>query len=490
MSLNTFIKNARDIMRGDAGINGDAQRIEQLTWMLFLKIYDAKESNWELYDSTYESIIPENLRWRNWATDYKDGQSLTGQKLLDFLSNELFPQLKRIPVSASTPMRQAIVPSVFEDANQYMKDGVLIRQLVNLIDEIDFDDYEESHAFGLIYESLLKELQSAGSSGEFYTPRAVTDFMVKVSAPTLDDTIADFAAGTGGFLVSALRALQDQVESVEDRECYQHIVYGVEKKPMPYLLGCTNLLLNGIESPAYFHGNSLERNVRDYKESEKFSLILMNPPYGGAEQASVQANFPANLRSSETADLFMTLIMYRLKRNGRAAVVLPDGLLFGTDRAKTEIKKKLLEEFNLHTIVRLPGSVFAPYTPIATNILFFDNTGSTNKTWFYRMDLPKGYKAFSKTKPIELKHFDDCWEWWHNRTEIADEGGTFKAKVFTSQELIDLNYNLDQCGYPKETQEILSPEETIANYKKRRAELDKAIDEKIAQIEALLEVKA
>lgn len=490
MSLNTFIKSARDIMRGDAGINGDAQRIEQLTWMLFLKVYDAKETNWELYEPDYTSIIPEPFRWRNWATDHKDGQALTGEGLLDFLGNELFPTLKKLPIGKNTPMRQAIVPGVFEDANQYMKDGVLIRQLVNLIDYIDFDDYEESHAFGLIYETLLKELQSAGSSGEFYTPRAVTDFMVKATQPTLDDTIADFAAGTGGFLISALRALQPQVQSVEDRAHYQNIIYGVEKKPMPYLLGVTNLLLNGIESPNYLHGNSLERNVREYKESEKFSLILMNPPYGGKEQESVQANFPATLRSSETVDLFMTLIMYRLKRDGRAAVVLPDGLLFGSDRAKVEIKKKLLAEFNLHTIVRLPGSVFAPYTSIATNLLFFDNTGPTETTWFYRVDLPEGYKAFSKTKPMELKHFDDCWAWWQDRTDITDEGGTYKAKAFTAQELIDQGYNLDQCGYPKEVQEILSPEETIANYKKRRAELDAAIDEKIAQIEALLAVKA
>ncbi|MDO5727996.1 MAG: class I SAM-dependent DNA methyltransferase [Actinomycetaceae bacterium] len=489
MSLNSFISASRNIMRGDAGINGDAQRIEQLTWLLFLKVYDVKESNWEVYEAEYHSIIPEYLRWRNWAVDNKDGHARTGQQLLDFLNTELFPTLKQLPVTQTTSLRKAIVRDVFEDANQYMKDGVLIRQLVNLIDDIDFDDYNESHAFGLIYETLLKQLQSAGSSGEFYTPRAVTDFIVKATKPTLDDSIADFAAGTGGFLTSALRYLETQVETVEDRQKYQASVHGIEKKPMPYLLGVTNLLLNGIDAPNYFHGNSLERNVREYKESEKYSLVLMNPPYGGTEQDSIQSNFPVALRSSETADLFVSLIMYRLKRGGRAGVVLPDGLLFGSDRAKVEIKKKLLTEFNLHTIIRLPGSVFAPYTSIATNLLFFSHSGPTKHTWFYRVDLPEGYKAFSKTRPMELTHFDDCWAWWNDRHEIKDEGGTYKARAFTASELTKLSYNFDQCGYPKEVEEILSPQDTITNYKTRRATLDAAIDAKIAQIEALLAVK-
>lgn len=487
MSLSSFISASRNIMRGDSGINGDAQRIEQLTWMLFLKVYDAKEEQWELEEDSYVSFIPEELRWRNWATDHKDGRSLTGDSLLEFVNSELFPRLKRLPVDSKTPMRRAIVRAVFDDANQYMKDGVLVRQLVNLVDSIDFNSYEERHAFGEIYETLLKDLQSAGSAGEFYTPRAVTDFMVRATQPTLGESIADFAAGTGGFLTSALKHLDSQVQTIEDRELYRTAVHGVEKKPMPYLLGVTNLLLHDVDSPDYFHGNSLVRNVREFKETEKFDLILMNPPYGGTEQEAVQTNFPANLRSSETADLFMSLIMYRLKRGGRAAVVLPDGLLFGTDRAKAEIKKKLLNEFNLHTIVRLPGSVFAPYTSITTNLLFFDNTGSTERTWFYRVDLPERYKAFSKTKPMKLAHFDDCWDWWHNRQELLDEdGNSRKAACFTREELEAAGYNLDQCGYPQKVEEVLSPEETIANYRKRRAELDQAIDRQIALIEQIL----
>lgn len=487
MGLNSFISTSRNIMRGDAGINGDAQRIEQLTWMLFLKVYDAKEQDWAALEDNYTSIIPAHLRWGAWAVDHKDGQALTSEKLLDFVNNELFPTLKTLPITPKTPIRKAIVRSVFEDANQYMKDGVLIRQLVNLVDSINFDDYNESHSFGEIYETLLKDLQSAGSSGEFYTPRAVTDFMVKATNPTLEDNIADFAAGTGGFLTSSLKHLETQIETVNDRQRYNEIVFGIEKKPMPYLLGVTNLLLHDVSSPSFYHGNSLTRNVREYKDHEKFSLILMNPPYGGTEQKTIQTNFPAALRSSETADLFIALIMYRLKAGGRAAVVLPDGLLFGSDRAKTEIKKKLLGEFNLHTIIRLPGSVFSPYTSIATNLLFFDNTGTTEQTWFYRVDLPEGYKAFSKTRPMQLEHFDECWQWWNNRTEIKDANGeTYKARAYSAQQLADLGYNLDQCGYPQETEEILTPEETIARYKKRRAELDAAIDEQIALIEQIL----
>lgn len=474
-------------MRGDAGINGDAQRIEQLTWLLFLKVYDAQEANWEVLEDDYTSIIPDNLRWRTWAVDEKDGTALTGQSLIDFLNNELFPGLKQLPVTAATPLRKSIVRSVFEDANQYMKDGVLIRQLVNLVDGIDFDSYEERHTFGDIYERLLKDLQSAGSAGEFYTPRAVTDFIVRAIDPQLGEEIADFAAGTGGFLTSSLHHLEKQVESVEDREAYNTSVFGIEKKPLPYLLGITNLLLNGVASPQYFHGNSLERNVRDYKESEKFDVIIMNPPYGGKEQDSIQTNFPTALRSSETADLFMTLIMYRLKKNGRAAVVLPDSLLFSTDRAKVEIKKKLLGEFNLHTVIRLPNGVFSPYTGIRTNILFFDNTGPTQETWFYRVDLPEGYDSFSKSRPLELKHFDDCWTWWNNRTEIADDvKGSFKAKAFTHDEIVSSGYNLALCGYPRDVVEILPPAEALAQYKSRRTELDAQIARKIELIEQLL----
>ncbi|MDX9692228.1 MAG: class I SAM-dependent DNA methyltransferase [Acholeplasmataceae bacterium] len=491
MSLNGFVKSIQNIMRGDSGINGDAQRIEQMTSLLFLKVYDAKEEEWEFHDDNYVSIIPEKLRWRNWAVDKKDGKAMTGQELLDFVNNELFPTLKNIPVDIDTPMKNRIVRAVFEDANQYMKDGVLLRKVINEIDEIDFEVYEERHAFGEIYETILKSLQSAGNAGEFYTPRAVTDFMVKMIDPKLGDSIADFACGTGGFLTSALKVLENQVKTVEDRVKYNQSVFGIEKKPLPYLLAITNMLIHDIDSPKIIHGNSLERNVREYRDHEKFDVVLMNPPYGGTESEVVKSNFPADLRSSETADLFMSLIMYRLNQNGRAAVVIPDGFLFGTDNAKSSIKKKLLEEFNLHTVVRMPASVFSPYTSITTNILFFDKTKVTDSVWFYRVDMPEGYKHFSKTKPMKIEHFDECVQWWNNRVEIKDsDTDTFKAKEFKISEISDRLYDMDLCGYSTVEEEVLSPAETIQLFHEKRDSLNAKIDRRLKEIEELLGIKS
>jgi type I restriction enzyme M protein len=487
MSLNGFVKNIQNIMRGDSGINGDAQRIEQMTSLLFLKVYDSKEEIWEFHNERYESIIPEKLRWRNWAVDKKDGKAKTGQELLDFVNTELFPTLKNLQIKIDAPIKNRIVRAVFEDTNQYMKDGVLLRKVINEIDDIDFEEHNDRHAFGEIYETILKSLQSAGNAGEFYTPRAVTDFMVKMIEPKLGESIADFACGTGGFLTSALKVIEEQVITLEDREKYIQSVYGVEKKPLPYLLAITNMLIHGIDSPKIINGNSLERNVRDYKEDEKFDLILMNPPYGGTESDIVKNNFPADLRSSETADLFMSLIMYRLKQNGRAAVIIPDGFLFGTDNSKVAIKKKLIEEYNLHTIVRLPSSVFSPYTSINTNILFFDKTKPTENIWFYRLDMPLGYKHFSKTKPMKIEHFDHCIKWWKNRVEIKDlETDTFKAKEFSFHEISNKLYDLDLCGYPTFEEEILSPFETIQDFHEKRNSLSKKIDTLILEIEKML----
>ena len=484
-NLSTFVKRLRDIMRNDAGINGDAQRIEQIAWMLFLKVYDAKEQDWEFDDEDYTSIIPEECRWSSWAHD-ETGKGMTGDKLLDFVNNTLFPTLKRLPVDATTPIKQAIVQTTFADANNYMKDGVLLRQVINIIDELDLGDYEESHAFGEIYESILKELQSAGSAGEFYTPRAVTDFMAKMICPQVGETMADFACGTGGFMVSWLQELQKQIKSTADAKKYGESIYGIEKKQFPYMLCITNLLLHGLDVPRVYHDNSLLKDVLDYTEDDQFDVILMNPPYGGSEKADVKNHFPDDLASSETADLFMSVIMYRLKEGGRAAVVLPDGFLFGTDNAKLSIKKKLLSEFNLHTVIRLPGSVFSPYTSITTNILFFDRTGPTEKTWFYRLDMPEGYKHFSKTKPMKLEHFAPAEALWESRPDL-EEDGFFKAKTFTAKELSeDLGYNLDQCGYPHEEEEILDPLDLIQRYQEERASLNAEIDRVLAEITAKL----
>ncbi|MCW0121219.1 MULTISPECIES: class I SAM-dependent DNA methyltransferase [Bacillus] len=486
MAISNFVKRIQAVMRNDSGVNGDAQRIEQIVWILFLKIYDAKEEAWELYDDNYQSIIPEGLKWRDWAVDLKDGEALTGDALLDFVNNELFPALKNIEIDEETPMSQIIVKSAFEDANNYQKDGVLLRQVINIIDEIDFTEYKERHEFGTIYESFLKDLQSAGNAGEFYTPRAVTDFMVEVVKPVLGEKVADFACGTGGFLTSALSALEKQVgNSLENREIYNKSVYGIEKKALPHMLCVTNMLIHDIDDPAILHDNALEIDYKELRKMEPFDVILMNPPYGGSEKESVKVNFPQELRSSETADLFMNVIMYRLKNNGRAAVIIPDGFLFGTDSAKFNIKKKLFSEFNVHTVVRMPHSVFAPYTSIRTNIIFFDNTKPTKETWFYRLDMPEGYKNFSKTRPMKLEHFNEALAWWENREEIEVDGHP-KAKKYTIEEIENYSYNIDVCGFPHEEEVILEPMDLIQQYQEKRAAINAEIDHVLEQITSML----
>lgn len=485
-NLSGFVKRLRDIMRNDAGINGDAQRIEQIAWMLFLKVYDEKEKDWEMDEDDYVSIIPEECRWINWAHDDKSGKAITGDKLLDFVNNTLFPTLKNLPVSKDTPIKKAIVQTTFEDANNYMKDGVLLRQVINIIDDLDLSDYEESHAFGEIYESILKELQSAGSAGEFYTPRAVTDFMAKMIQPKIGEKMADFACGTGGFLTSWLKELDSRINDTSDRQEYNNSIYGIEKKQFPYMLCITNMLLHDIDVPKVYHDNSLTNDLLDYTEKDRFDVILMNPPYGGSEKADVKGHFPDDLASSETADLFMAVILYRLKENGRAAVILPDGFLFGTDNAKINIKKKLLNDFNLHTVVRMPSSVFAPYTSITTNILFFDRTHPTEETWFYRLDMPAEYKHFSKTKPMRLDHFDPVVEWWNDRKPITVDGFD-KAKKYTADQLRnEFGYNLDLCGYPHIEEEILNPMDLIQRYQEERASLNAEIDRVLDEITSLL----
>ncbi len=477
MNIGTMIKRLQDIMRQDAGVNGDAQRIEQIVWMLFLKLYDAKESEWEILEDDYRSIIPEKYRWRNWAPDNKDGKAMTGDELSNFIIN-LFNALKELEINETTPIRGRIVREVFEDLNNYMKDGVLIRQVVNVLNEIDLTDFQTRHAFNEIYETILKDLQSAGKSGEFYTPRAVTDFVVKMVDPKIGESVADFACGTGGFLVSALNHMKESAEDTSSNEELKKSFYGVEKKSLPYLLCTTNMLLHDINEPNIIRGNSLERNVRDYEENDKFDIILMNPPYGGTEKKSIQQNFPTELRDSETADLFIVEILYRLKENGKVGIVLPDGFLASVDSTKVAIKKKLMEECKLHTIVRLPGSIFAPYTPIATNLLFFDKTGSTDGIWYYRMDLPKDYKAFSKTKPVELKHFNDVINWWDNRKDIKDEINSdddntyWKSKYIPMDEIINNGYNLEYCNYPVKIEKVLNPKDTINTFIDERESLE------------------
>lgn len=501
MAVNNIVKRIQNIMRQDAGVNGDAQRIEQMTWMFFLKVYDTQEETWEYKacreGKTYVSIIPEELRWRNWAVDEKDGKALTGDALLSLVNDRLFPTLKNIEATRETPRSKAIVKDVFEDINQYMKNGTLLRQVINVINEIEFDDAQDRHLFGDIYEGILKDLQSAGNAGEFYTPRALTDFIVEMLHPRLGETFGDFTSGTGGFLTSALKYLEPQIKTAEDGKLYQNAVMGQEWKPLPYLLSITNLLLHDVEAPNIRHCDSLATKVTDFTGKDKVDVIGMNPPYGGSTEASVKSNFPMEMRSSETADLFMVLIMYRLKAGGRAGVIVPDGFLFGTDGAKLAIKTKMLKDFNLHTIIRLPGSIFSPYTSIATNILFFDNERaedapegySTKGTWFYRLDMPEGYKHFSKTKSMKLEHCNPIKEWWNDRKEIIIDDGNERSRYFSVEELIANDCNFDLCKFPKDEEEILPPAELLADYYKKRKALDHEIDKTLAEIQRILGIE-
>ena len=337
-------------------------------------------------------------------------------------------------------------------------------------------------------------MQSAGTAGEFYTPRALTDFMAEIIRPRVGEQVADFACGTGGFLTSWLKMLDREVHTAEDREAYARSIYGIEKKQFPYMLCVTNMLLHDIDSPHVYHDNSLTKDVLNYTDDDRFDVILMNPPYGGNEKNEVKRHFPADLSSSETADLFMVVIMYRLARQGRAAVILPDGFLFGTDGAKLAIKERLLREFNLHTIIRLPGSIFSPYTSIATNILFFNNEVaegaaegfSTRATWFYRLDMPEGYKHFSKTKPMLSAHCQPIRDWWNNR-QVLDNGE--KSRSFTAQELLELQCNFDQCKFPKDEEEVLRPAELLQQYHAQRSALDAKIDQTLADIQQMLGIE-
>jgi len=434
MSISAIIKSVQDIMRQDAGVDGDAQRISQLVWMIFLKVFDAKEQEWELiYGKDYKPIVPEGLRWRDWA---ENDEGMTGDELLDFVNNKLFKELKELQVDETSDLKKFVVKSVFEDSYNYMKSGTLMRQVINKLNEIDFTTQKDRHLFNDIYESILRDLQSAGNAGEYYTPRPVTQFMVDMVNPQLGEKVLDFACGTGGFLVCALEHLRNQVKNIEDNRLLPESILGIEKKPLPYLLAVTNLILHDIDVPKIKHDNSLTRSLRDIKAEDKVDIILTNPPFGGIEEDGILINFPKQFQTKETADLFMVLLMYLLKDTGRAAIVLPDGFLFG-EGVKTTIKEKLLEEFNLHTIVRLPNGVFSPYTDINTNLLFVEKGRPTKEIWYFEHPLPKGYKKYTKTKPIRYEEFELEKQWWNNRVE-----NEYAWKV-SIEEIKKRNYNLD-----------------------------------------------
>ncbi|MDD4296820.1 MAG: class I SAM-dependent DNA methyltransferase [Ruminiclostridium sp.] len=430
MNIESIIKSVQNIMRQDEGVDGDAQRISQLVWMLFLKVFDDKEEEWS-YENGYINTIPVGLRWRDWAAD---DEGITGDALLDFINNKLFKELKELPIDENH--KRLIVKAVFEDSYNYMKSGVLIRQVVNKLNEIDFNRRQDRHLFNDIYEKILKDLQNAGNAGEFYTPRPVTQFIVDMIDPKLGEKILDPACGTGGFLICALEHLKNQAKTGKDIMLLQESLFGTEKKPLPHLLAITNLVLHDIDKPHIRRGNSLTRNVRDYRPSEKVDIIITNPPFGGIEEDGVQSNVPAMFSTKETADLFLVLIMHILKDRGRCGIVLPDGFLFG-EGVKTRIKEKLLTEFDLHTIVRLPKGVFSPYTDINTNLLFFSKGRPTTEVWFYELPLPDTFKKYTKTKPINIEEFNALKSWWNDRME-----NDFAWKV-SLDEIQDRNYNLD-----------------------------------------------
>ena len=410
MSITTNIKAIRDIMRKDTGVDGDAQRISQMVWMLFMKIFSDKEEEWEITIDNYESPLGERFKWDSWAAD---DEGLTGDQLMNFINNELFPALKELDITLNPQAK--IIRSVFEDTYNYMKNGTLFRQVINEINKIDFNNTQERHLFNDIYETILKELQSDGSSGEYYTPRAVTQFMVDITNPQLGETILDPACGTGGFLTCSIEHLREQVLTPDQRKVFQNSINGVEKKPLPHLLCTTNLMLHGFDEPAVKRDNLLSKPYSDWGSKDKIDIVLTNPPFGGVEEDGTETNFPQKFRTKETADLFLALIIRLLKDGGRCAVVLPEGTLFG-EGVKTRIKEELLERCNLHTIVRLPNGVFNPYTGIKTNLLFFEKGTPTKDIWYFEHPYPAGVKSYNKGKPINIKEFDLEKAWWADRT--------------------------------------------------------------------------
>lgn len=467
MITSGFIKSIQDIMRKDRGIGtGDVVRqLDQLIWMIFLKAFDDIEKQKRFIDSSYQQAIPEQYRWSTWAAAE---EGITGDKLLDFINNDLMIALRDLPAHSNT----AIVRIAFEESHNYMKDGTLLRQVINKINSINFNSSDDRHTFNDLYETLLSSLQSAGDAGEYYTPRAVTQFVTEMVAPKLGESVLDPACGTGGFLSSAIDILHDQAKTPEDMELVEQSIHGVEKMQLPYSLCVVNMMLHGIENPVNVrYDNTLSKPLVSYGPKDYVDTIIANPPFGGQEVDGIEKNFPTAFRTRETADLFLVLMIRLLKDGGRAGIVLPDGTLFG-EGVKTRIKEHLLEECNLHTIVRLPKTVFAPYTSIATNLLFFTKGTPTKDIWYYEHCLPKGVKAYNKTKPINVKEFEPLKSWWVNRTE------TEQAWKVSIDDIKKRGYNLDIKNPNIVEADELNPEEVLESYRNQQAEV-KAILEQI-----------
>jgi type I restriction enzyme M protein len=438
MPIDNLVKSVQNIMWKDEGVAGDGQRIEQIVWMLFLKLLDDQERFYELRDTKYKSPVPESLRWRNWAGN---PEGITGDELLEFVNTKLFPGLKGLKVAAAD-RRALLVRSAFEDAYNYMKSGTLIRQVVNRINEVDFNKSSDRYLLNDIYEKLLKDLQGAGKYGEFYTPRPLTEFVVEMVNPKPGNIVLDPACGTGGFLVNTIEHIQKSIKNQADKKKLHDSIRGVEIKSLPHLLAITNLILHGVEIPDNVRRDDmLARPLTEYGPKDRVDVIVANPPFGASVKDGTEKNFPSEFRTKETADLFLVLFMHLLKPNGRAGVVLPDGTLFG-EGVKTKIKEKLLAECNVHTIVRLPQGVFSPYAGVNTNLVFFEKGTPTKDIWYYEMPLPEGLRQYSKGTPIRSEEFEPVKKWWGGEKRVARKASPSAWKV-SLEEIKKRDYNLD-----------------------------------------------
>jgi len=471
-NVGAIVNSIRNIMRNESGggISGDAQRLEQLGWMLFLKIIDDKDQELEILRDDYVSVIPPKFQWRNWASN-KEG--ITGDELLKFIDsyekeNEgLFETLKNLH-NTKNDKRASIVREVFESSNNYMKSGYGMRKVINKLNEIDFNNSEDKHIFGTIYESILIELRDAGNKGEFYTPRAVTQLMTLMTDPKLGDKVLDPAAGTGGFLTAAIEHVREKyVNTVEDEHILQKSITGWEYKPVPFVLGLTNLILHEIDVPDYHYMDSLKTEYNNISRKDQVNVILANPPFGASISEGVESNFPLNYRTKESADLFLVLMLKLLKEKGKCAIVLPDGSITG-DGIKARIREKLLKDANLHTIVKLPKSTFFPAT-VDTNLLFFEKGSPTKEIWYYEHKLPKGQKSYSKTKSIQFEEFEPLIEWWHNRKE---SNNSWKVSI---NDLV--NWDLNVPNPYEEAKKKINTANEFAKYKELNTGLKNVLSE-------------
>jgi len=443
-NIGGVIKTIRDIFRKDPGLSGDAQRIEQLGWMIFLKLFDDKDKEKEIIDTNYKSPIPAEFQWRAWA---EDDEGMTGDVLIDFINNKLFPKLKNLSVGLDDKLG-FIIRNVFDGTNNYMKSGTTFRQAINKLNEIDFNSSKEHHVFNAIYEDVLQGLATKKDTGEFYTPRAVTQFIVDMVNPQLGEKLLDPACGTAGFLICAIEHLKKQVKNVNDRAILQDTITGTELKPLPYMLSVVNLITHDIEIPQITNGDALSRELTSIKQKDRVDIIVANPPFGGVVGDGMETNFPLNYRTKESADLFLILFIQLLNNGGRAGIVLPDGSLTG-EGVKQRVRQKLLEDCNVHTIIRLPQSVFAPYATVNTNLIFFEKGKQTKEIWYYEHILPEGQKAYNKTKPIRIEEFDDIKAWWNNREESEVSWKVSKDNI------IERGYDLDIKNPNKIVEEVV-----------------------------------